>query len=184
MNISPQEAKTVRFTFWATWILLITVCFLFFLGSYKKDEHSKDLQLQLQILEAEKELVMVKAGKYPEFRPITITDVSSHVLNTSYQNTLVTRWNIVNYSVSINSALTLSGGQTGTIVLQTSPDNSNWTTVCTSVNGNTGTLTIGLNTLNSQTVQLLAACPPGYYYRLSSSGTATMGVVNGREVAF
>lgn len=128
--------------------------------------------------------IAFKAIEKPDYRPITITDVASHVLNTSYQSVISPRWNIANFSVTINSSLTLSGGQTGTVSLQTSPDNSNWTTVCTAVNGNTGTLTIGLNTLNSQTVQLLATVPPGYYYRLVSSGASSMSIVNGREVAF
>jgi len=125
-----------------------------------------------------------KALDKPDYSPITITDVSSRVLNTSYQATIPARWNIVNFSTTINASLSLTGGQTGTIVLQTSPDNSVWSTVCTAVNGNTGTLTIGLNTLNSQTVQMLGAVPPNYYYKLVSSGTATMSVVSGREVAF
>jgi hypothetical protein len=127
--------------------------------------------------------VFAKIVTPPSYNPIIITDVS-RVLNTSYQATLQPRWNIVNFSVSINSSLTLSGGQTGTILLQTSPDNSTWTTVSTAVNGNTGTLTVGLATTNSQTVQMVGTVPPNYYYRLSSSGASTMGITNGREVAF
>lgn len=125
-----------------------------------------------------------KALNKPDYRPIVITDVSAHSLNTSYQATIPERWNIVNFSVSINASLTLVTGQTGQIVLQTSPDNASWTTVCTAINGNTGTLSIGINTLNSQTVQMIGTLPPNYYYRLVPSGTATTGMVGGREVAF
>lgn len=119
-----------------------------------------------------------------EYKSVTITDISSHVLTTSYQATLPSRWTIVNYSIQINSSLSLSGGQTGTVELQTSPDNSTWTTVCTAVNGNTGSLTLGLNTLNAQTVQMLTAVPPTYYYRLLPTGASSMAVVNGRELSF
>lgn len=119
-----------------------------------------------------------------EYRSVVFTDVSSHAFATVYQGTYPAMNTIVNYSIGINSSLTLSGGQTGTVNLQTSPDNSTWTTICTVVNGNTGSLTLGLNTLNSQTVQMIATVPPNYYYRLITTGASTFSVVNGRECSF
>lgn len=88
----------------------------------------------------------------------------------------------VSYSVQITSNLTLSGGQSGTVNLQTSPNNSTWTTVATQINNNTGSLTIGLNTSNVQSGSLTGFVPMGYYMRLSTSGTSAFVYVSGMEV--
>lgn len=154
------------------------------------DATTKEKQLVNSVLKLKLSLALV-VGMFimfvfakVEYRTVVFTDVSSHAFGTSYQGTFPAKSTIVNFSIGINSSLTLSGGQTGTVVLQTSPDNTTWSTVCTVVNGNTGSLTLGLNTLNSQTVQMIAAVPVGYYYKLVTSGASTFSVVNGRECAF
>ena len=75
----------------------------------------------------------------PEYRPIVVSSVSRS-LNTSYQPS-VSRYVSVSCSVSITSTLSLSGGQSGSIMLQSSPDNITFTTIATATNNNTGTLT-------------------------------------------
>lgn len=182
---TPQEQKVVKFTFNATLITTICVCFTLCFGFFKMEKTANETRsiAELEVRKKEAE-AKIAVAKNPEYRTVIINDASSHVLSTSYNCITPSRWNIVNFSVQINASLTLSGGQTGTVLLQSSPDNSTWTTICTAVNGNTGSLTLGLNTLNSQTVQMIGAVPPNYYYRLSSSGAASMAVVGGREIAF
>lgn len=186
---TPEEEKAAKRSLNFTLLTVVIICFtaIFCFSKMERTttetEHVAELAIQKN--KSETALLLARKGiASPDYRPVVISDVGSNVLNTSYNCTLSPRWNIVNYSVSINAALTLSGGQTGTVILQSSPDNSTWTTICTAVNGNTGSLTIGLNTLNSQTVQMIGAIQPNYFYRLSSSGTATMSVVGGREIAF
>lgn len=188
--ISQKEVRNAERSFNYSWIGVLIICFTAMFCFAKMAETTSEtkaienLKIKKLELETRNKEADVKLRSLPEYRPIIITDVGTHALNTSYQCSVPSRWNIANYSVSIVASLSISGGQTGTIVLQTSPDNATWTTVCTAVNGNTGTLVIGLNTLNSQTVQMLATVPPNYYYKMVSSGAAAMGVVNGREVAF
>lgn len=193
--ISQKEVKNAERSFNYSWIGVVIICFTAIFCFAKMAETSsetkeieqlkiKKLELETRNKEADVKLEYFKLGKTPEYRSIIITDIGSHVLTTSYQCAVSSRWNIINYSVQINSSLSLTGGQTGTVVLQTSPDNATWTTISTAVNGNTGSLTLGLNTLNSQTVQMLAVAPPGYYYRLLPTGTSSMAVINGRELAF
>lgn len=181
---TKEEEKVVKFTFNATLITTICVCFTLCFGFFKMEKTANETKSIAELEVRKKEAEAKIAANTPDYRPIVISDVSSHVLNTSYNSTIQARWNIVNFSVQINASLTLSGGQTGTVVLQSSPDNSTWTTICTAVNGNTGALTLGLSTLNSQTVQMIGAIPPTYFYRLSSSGAASMAVIGGREISF
>ena len=97
-----------------------------------------------------------------------------------------TQYSFVSYCVQIASTLSLSGGQTGTVFLEISPDNSSWTEVTRFVNGNTGSLTVGLNTTQTIASQLSAYIPKGYYVRLrqTSSGTPTITYISGQETLF
>jgi hypothetical protein len=108
-----------------------------------------------------------------EYKPITI-QTFTRSLGTAYQPN-ITRFMSIKGSVSITSSLTLSGGQSGSISLQTSPDGITYTTKQTATNNNTGGLTIGLNTIQAQTTELVVDIPPGYYYKFVSSGTSTFG---------
>jgi hypothetical protein len=84
--------------------------------------------------------------------------------------------------------LTLSGGQTGTVSLQICPTSgfsSGVETVSTFVNGNTGTLTVGLNLTQIYTSALVGFVPAGYYVRLltaNTTGTPTFSYTSGQEV--
>lgn len=91
---------------------------------------------------------------------------------------------MVTYSVTIVSTLSLSGGQSGTILLETSPDNSTWSEVNRYTNANTGTLTLGLNTAQTGTGCLSGFVPTGYYVRLrtiNNTGTPTYTYNSGQE---
>lgn len=116
----------------------------------------------------------------PEYRQ-PMAQVVTKALNTSYQLSTA-RDAMVSYSVNITSTLSISGGQSGSINLQTSPNNSTWTTIATATNNNTGTLVIGLNTSNSQSIALTGFVPQGYYVRLSTTGASAFSWVAGMEV--
>lgn len=106
--------------------------------------------------------------------------------NTGFQVS-TTKDGMVFYSVKIDAGLSLTGGTVGSIILEKSPDNSTWTTIPSVGNGSTGTLTIGLNTTNSQTAVLSGFVPRGFYVRLRTStttGTPTYTFVNGQELRF
>lgn len=122
----------------------------------------------------------VFAASRPEYRQPLATIVTKS-LNTSYQLSMY-RDAMVSYSVQITSTLSLSGGQSGTTNLQTSPDNSTWTTIATQVNNNTGSLTIGLNTSNVQSGSLTGFVPAAYYVRISTSGSSTFAWQSGMDV--
>lgn len=122
----------------------------------------------------------VFAAHKPEYRQPT-ANIVTRSMNTGIQISQY-RDAFVSYSVQITSNLTLTGGQSGTVLLQTSPNNSTWTTIATQVNNSTGTLTIGLNTSNVQSGSLTGFVPMGYYVRMSSSGTSAFSWQSGIEV--
>lgn len=111
----------------------------------------------------------------------------SRAVNTAYQPS-TTRDTMVNASVSITSTISLTTGQTGTVSLQYA-DNSGFTTNLVTVqsfsNGNTGSLTIGLNLSQVATAALTGIVPAGKYYRLLTTnvtGTPTYGTPVVQEV--
>lgn len=111
----------------------------------------------------------------------------SRSLDTAYQPS-ATRDTFGSWSVAIASNLSLSGGQLGSIQLQTADDSGFTTNVATmaeSQNGNTGALTIGLNTVQTQGTTLTGIIPAGKYFRLHSvdtTGTPTQTSVRAQEV--
>lgn len=79
-------------------------------------------------------------------------------------------------SISISAALSLSGGQSGTVQL-ISDASSTPSTVRDEVSlGNTGTLVLGVAINNAQTASVTFLLPAGWYVKLASSGTATMSI--------
>lgn len=104
----------------------------------------------------------------------------SRAVNTAYQPS-TTRDTEVHASVDVTTTLSLSGGTTGKVTLQYA-DDSGFTTNVVSVqqytNGNTGTLTLGLNISQIGTADLSGIIPAGKYYRLlttNTTGTPTFG---------
>lgn len=111
---------------------------------------------------------------------------STRSLNTCFQVS-ATRDAMVSYAVDIAATLSLSGGQQGTVFLELFTD-SGCTTgtqeVTRATNGNTGTLTIGLNTVQTSTARLSGVIPAGLYLRLrtaNDTGTPTFTARPGQE---
>lgn len=102
--------------------------------------------------------------------PSYSTSTVSRSLNTAFVPS-ATRPAFVNYTVDIVATITLTGGQTGTVFLETSPDNSTWTTILSGTSGNTGALTIGLSLTSTGTVTLSGFVPANYYARIRTANT-------------
>lgn len=111
----------------------------------------------------------------------------SRTLNSSYQIS-ATRDAMVSYAVNIAAALSLSGGQTGTVTLQYADDSgftTNVVSVNSATNGNTGTLTIGLGLTQTGTAGVSGIIPAGKYVKLvtaNTAGTPTFSYLSGQEV--
>lgn len=94
----------------------------------------------------------------------------------------------VSISVPITATLSLTTGQTGTVTLQYADDSgftTNVVNVQSSVNGNTGTLTIGLGLSQQMSATLTGVIPAGKYYRYtetSNTGSPTFGTAVIQEV--
>ena len=98
----------------------------------------------------------------------------SRSLNSAFQIS-ATQDVSVSYTVDVASTLTLTGGATGTVTLQYADDSgftTNVKTVQSSVNGNTGTLTIGLSLTQTGTCSLSGVIPAGKYVKLVTANTA------------
>lgn len=126
---------------------------------------------------------------------IVVSDVSktfnytTRSLNTCFQVSS-TRDATVNYAVDVGTTLSLSGGTTGTVYLRTYT-NSSCTTgaqeITRFVNGNTGTLTVGLNISQNVTGTVSGVIPAGKYVQLvteNTTGTPTFTSRPGQETLF
>ncbi len=111
---------------------------------------------------------------------------TTRALNTCFQPSS-TRDAIVNYAVDIATSLSLSAGQQGTVFLEIFTDSG-----CTTgtqelarfVNGQTGTLTIGLALTQNVTGSLSGVIPAGAYVKLrtqNNTGTPTFTARPGQE---
>jgi len=105
-------------------------------------------------------------------------------LNTARQAS-TTRDASVTVSVEQSTTLSLSGGQTCNAFLEYA-DDSGFTTnvkeIGRSTNGNTGTLTIGLNITQTNTATITGLVPSGKYYRIRTTGTGTQTFRSAQEV--
>lgn len=94
-------------------------------------------------------------------------------LNSAFQVS-TTRDAMVTYTVDIASTLSLTTGQSGTVTLQYADDSgmsTNLKTVQSSVNGNSGTLAIGLGLTQTSTASLNGMVPAGKYVKLVTANT-------------
>jgi secreted Zn-dependent insulinase-like peptidase len=113
----------------------------------------------------------------------------SRSLNTAFQIS-TTQDALVSYAVDISASLSLSGGQTGTVNLQYADDSgftTNVKTVQSAANGNTGTLTVGLNLTQLGTATVSGMVPAGKYVRVAAvntAGTPTFTFKTSQEVLF
>lgn len=109
------------------------------------------------------------------------TTSATRSFNSNFQPS-TTRTSLVRYCVSISCALTLSGGQTGSVFLEYSADGSTgWTEAGRMTNTNAGAVIIGVAVTNTQTGQVNGIIPMGYYVRLRSTGAATITYISGQE---
>lgn len=94
---------------------------------------------------------------------------------------------IVTYSIDIACTLSLSGGQTGTVFLEVADDvdfTTNIQEISRTVNGNTGTLSIGLNITQNCTAQLSGCIEAAKFVRIrtaNTTGTPTFNYRSGQE---
>ena len=108
-------------------------------------------------------------------------------LNSAFQPS-TTRDALVTYSVDIACTLSLTTGQTGTVFLEYADDSgltTNVVEVARCVNGNTGTLAIGLNLTQNVTAGLGGYVPAAKFVRLRTAntvGTPTFNYRSGQEV--
>lgn len=97
----------------------------------------------------------------------------SRSLNSAFQVS-TNRDSIVNYTVDIAATLSLTTGQAGTVSLKYADDSgmtTNVVTVQSSVNGNAGTLAIGLGLTQTATAALGGVIPAGKYVKLVTTNT-------------
>lgn len=125
-------------------------------------------------------------GDYRVSDPAIISVAVTRSLNTIYK--ISDRDNyLVNYSVSIEATLSVTSGQLGTIFLEISPNGSTgWVEINRYTNGNTGTLMLGLNTVQTGTGGLSGCVPAGWSFRLrtaNTTGTPTYTYNSGQEIA-
>lgn len=90
--------------------------------------------------------------------------------NTAYRESATNIYSI-SLSSQISCSLSITGGQSGTVSLEISANGtSGWTPVGGIIAGsNTGTLTIGLSTVQITGGQLTYEIPATYYYRLTTN---------------
>lgn len=139
----------------------------------------------------------VTAGTYPSVtvnaKGIVTAGVApsdgytSRSLNTCFQVSS-TRSSFVNYAVDIAATLSLTSGQSGTVTMNTYSD-SGCTTGTQKINeftnGNTGSLTIGLNLTQNVTGTITGFIPAGKYVKLvttNNTGTPTFTAKSSQEV--
>src|SRR5215510_1217042 len=97
----------------------------------------------------------------------------ARTLNTAFQPS-ATKDAMVSYSVDIACTLSLTTGATGTVFLEICPNSAfsaNVQELGRFVNGNTGTLTLGLNLTQNVTGCVSGFVPAGYYVRLRTANT-------------
>lgn len=111
----------------------------------------------------------------------------SRSLNSAFQVS-TTQDASVSYTVNIAATLSLTTGATGTVVLEYADDSgitTNVVTVQTSINGNTGTLALGLGLTQTGTASLSGVVPAGKYVRVrtvNTTGSPSFTMANAQEV--
>lgn len=111
----------------------------------------------------------------------------TRALNTCFQVSAA-RDAFVTYAVDISATLSLSGGQVGTVYLRSYTNNTCTTgaqEITRFVNGNTGSLTVGLNTTQNATGTLTGIIPAGLWVQQvteNTTGTPSFTARPGQEV--
>lgn len=123
-------------------------------------------------------------GIYPNFTISTtytvnppVASPTHSVASTGYRPS-ITKGTHVSITAQITSTLSLTGGQTGELILQYSSDNITYINYASSYGSNIGTLVVGLNTSAGNGGQLSIDLPVGYYWRWTTSGTGVFSIKN------
>jgi hypothetical protein len=107
----------------------------------------------------------------------------ARALNTVFQPSL-TAVTLAHYSVRIVSSLTLTGGAVGRCELLVGPTNPPTISMGRVAGGSSGTLSIGLNLIDTSEAVLSALVPIGYYVELvttNETGTPTYTITKVME---
>lgn len=118
-------------------------------------------------------------GNYA-YTPAQVANVMNRTLNSSFQVS-DQRVAIVSYNVLITNTATLILGNNGQILLETSPNNSVWTTVSTGQSS----VGSGLVFSGANTVSVFGFVPRGYFVRIRSNnvtGTPIYSTPAGIEI--
>lgn len=116
--------------------------------------------------------------------PVPSTVVRS--LNSAFQIS-TNRAALASYSVDIASTISLTSGESGSVIFEQADDaafTQNVQTIQASKNQNTGTLTIGLNLTQTVTATVTGLLPAGKWARLrtvNNTGTPTFTYISGQE---
>lgn len=125
--------------------------------------------------------------KFPSSAPTLAFANPTRSLNSAFQISTTSNA-LVSYTVDIAASLSLSGGATGTVTLEYADDSgmsTNLKTVQSSVNGNAGTLTLGLGLTQTATAALGGVIPAGKYVKIvtaNTTGTPTFTMRAAQEV--
>lgn len=121
----------------------------------------------------------------PQYGPGAPSTVSRGFSSTTGFQPSTTNSTHVSYTIRIACSLSLTGGTYGAVIMEKSANGSTgWTEVTRCENGNTGTLTVGLNTVQTGCYNIGGIIPAGYFVRLrqaTTSGTPTYTYVTGEE---
>lgn len=130
---------------------------------------------------------ILSASQYTALTQSKSFSAASRSLNSAFQISS-TRDSLVSYAVDIAATLSLTSGQSGNVILEYA-DNSGMTTnvvtVNSCINGNTGTLAIGLNLTQTATATVSGMIPAGKFVRIRTAnitGTPTFTYRTGQEV--
>lgn len=126
---------------------------------------------------------------YIKNKPTKSFAYPSRSLNSCFQISTTTDA-LVSYSVDISTSLSLTTGQQGTAYLEVSDDSGCSTgtqEIARFVNGNTGTLTVGLSLVQNTTGTLTGIVPQNKYVKIrtqNNTGTPTFTFRSAQEVKF
>jgi len=123
---------------------------------------------------------------YTPATPVTIASGARN-FNTAYQIS-ATNPTEIKVCAQISASLSLTGGQGGEVYLEYSANGSTgWTHAGIITGSNTGTLTVGLSTVQVTGAMLSVWSPAGYYWMLrtnNTTGTPTYTFTGGTQTIF
>lgn len=128
-------------------------------------------------------------GTANTYAQLPVASSTTRALNTAFQVSSA-RPSMVSYGVDVAATISLTTGQTGTVALKYADDQAfttNVKTVQSSANGNTGSLTIGLNLTQTATASVTGIIPAGKWVELvttNTTGTPTFTYRTGQETTF